>query len=167
MKKPAPADADFYHAATYCPDGSVGLMMRTLVTTLARNIECELTQADLTNAQWVPLYKLYTGSAGTAAELARECQMDAGAMTRLLDRLEAKGLCQRTRSETDRRVVHIALTDSGRKAALNIPHALSKVQNELLSGFNADEFAILKGFLQRMLTNVQVQGSSISPVSPD
>jgi len=32
------------------------------------------------------------------AELARELQMDAGAMTRLLDRLEKKSLCKRKAS---------------------------------------------------------------------
>ena len=45
--------------------------------------------------QWLPLYKLHMGEATTVAELARECQLDTGAMTRLLDRLEAKGLCRR------------------------------------------------------------------------
>ena len=38
-------------------------------------------------------------------------------MTRLLDRLESKGLCKRLRSTDDRRVVNVALTDEGQKAA--------------------------------------------------
>jgi DNA-binding HxlR family transcriptional regulator len=39
--------------------------------------------------------------------------IDAGAITRMLDRLEAKGLVERVRSETDRRVVHVRLTEAG------------------------------------------------------
>ena len=41
----------------------------------------------------------------------------AGATTRLLDRIEAKGLCRRVRSQEDRRVVNIELTDAGRDIA--------------------------------------------------
>jgi DNA-binding MarR family transcriptional regulator len=98
------------------------------------------------------------------AELARECQLDAGAMTRTLDRLEAKGLCRRERSDSDRRVVNINLTDAGRTAAAEIPHVLSRVQNANLSGFSTDEFETLKGYLRRILVNGQtIQQDSITP----
>jgi DNA-binding MarR family transcriptional regulator len=120
----------------------------------------------LTNAQWIPLFKLYMGKASTVAELARECQLDAGAMTRTLDRLEAKDLCRRVRSESDRRVVNIALTDAGLTAAAEIPHVLSRVQNANLSGFSADEFETLKGYLRRILVNGQtLQQESIPPTT--
>lgn len=89
-----------------------------------------------TYPQWFPLHKLHVGTATTVAELARECQLDTGAMTRLLDRLEAKGLCRRVRSLSDRRVVNIELTDEGRNAAEQVPHVLSRVQNEHLAGFD-------------------------------
>jgi DNA-binding MarR family transcriptional regulator len=76
-------------------------------------------------------------------------------MTRMLDRLEAKGLCTRVRSETDRRVVNIALTPAGRKAASDIPEILSGVQNAHLAGFSADEFETLRTYLRRILNNAQ------------
>jgi DNA-binding MarR family transcriptional regulator len=71
----------------------------------------------------------------------------------MLDRLEAKGLCQRKRSEEDRRVVHIALTEAGEAAAAEIPRVLSGVQNAHLAGFSAEEFETLKSLLQRVLAN--------------
>ena len=111
------------------------------------------SQAAPTFPQWAPLYKLHLGHATTVAELARECQLDAGAMTRLLDRLEAKGLCRRVRSVSDRRVVNIELTDEGREAARQVPHVLCRVQNEHLAGFTHDEWQQLKGYLTRILDN--------------
>ena len=93
------------------------------------------------------------GHGATVAELARGCQLDAGAMTRLLDRLEAKALCRRVRSVADRRVVNIELTEEGSVAAVGIPVVLSRVQNAMLAGFSAEEFEALKGFLRRMLAN--------------
>jgi DNA-binding MarR family transcriptional regulator len=89
------------------------------------------------------------------AELARECQLDTGAMTRLLDRLEAKGLCKRVRSVADRRVVNIELTEEGRNAAKQVPYVLARVQNEHLAGFTTEEWLQLKDYMRRLLDNAQ------------
>ncbi len=145
--------ASFYRPAGYTPEESVGYLMRRILTHIAQQVERQLESAGLTNAQWMPLLKLYTGEASTVAELARGSQMDAGAMTRLLDRLEAKNLCSRVRSSTDRRVVNIELTDAGREAAKGIPGVLCDVQNAHLAGFNAEEWQTLKGYLRRILDN--------------
>ena len=147
--------ATFYKEHNYEPHDSVGHMMRRIVTTVALDIERQLEASDLTNAQWVPLLKLYTGQASTVAELARECDLDAGAMTRLLDRIEAKGLCRRVRSEQDRRVVNLELTPAGTDAAKKIPAVLCRVQNAHLAGFTNPEWALLKDFLKRILANAQ------------
>ena len=145
--------AAFYCATTYTPEGSVGYMMRRVLGSVAQEVERQLEPAGLTNAQWVPLFKLAMGRASTVAELARECQLDAGGMTRLLDRLEAKGLLRRVRSSEDRRVVNLELTPEGREAAKEIPEVLSRVQNAHLAGFSEAEFKTLTGFLERMLDN--------------
>ncbi len=150
-----PVRHEFYRADAYATDESVGYLMRRVVTAVAQEIDRELASCDLTNAQWLPLFKLFLGKASTVAELARECHLDAGAMTRLLDRLEAKGLCRRVRSVGDRRVVNIELTDEGQVAAQRIPGVLSRVQNAHLTGFSVEEFETLKGLLRRILNNAQ------------
>lgn len=152
---PPCSTADFYRAEGYTPDDSVGYMMRRILSLMAQGVERELEPAGLTNAQWVPMLKLYMGCASTAAELARQCDLDAGSMTRLLDRLEAKALCQRTRSSEDRRVVNLELTEAGQAAAQEIPGILCGVQNALLAGFSAEEWHTLKSYLRRMLDTAQ------------
>jgi DNA-binding MarR family transcriptional regulator len=153
----------FYRAEGYKPEESVGYLMRQILNMVSHEIERQLAHADLTSAQWIPLFKLYMGQGSTVAELARGCNLDAGAMTRTLDRLEAKGLCKRVRSETDRRVVNIELTPAGTKAASDIPEILSGVQNAHLAGFNAEEFQTLRDYLRRILNNAQ----SIAALSHD
>jgi DNA-binding MarR family transcriptional regulator len=145
----------FYQAETYTANESIGYLMRRILWFLAQGVERELEPSGLTNAQWVPLLKLHMGSASTVAELARTCELDPGSMTRLLDRLEAKGLCERTRSLEDRRVVNLELTESGRVAAKAIPDALSQVQNAYLQGFSVKEWQMFKKYLSRMLHNAQ------------
>jgi DNA-binding MarR family transcriptional regulator len=155
MKKPATPNHQFYRAENYRPEESVGYLMRTILNHVAQTIETQLAPTGLTDAQWLPVFKLYMGKASTAAELARECRLDAGATTRMLDRMEAKGLCERKRSEEDRRVVQLALTEAGTAAAAGIPAILSSVQNAYLAGFSQEEFDTLKNLLRRIVANTQ------------
>jgi DNA-binding MarR family transcriptional regulator len=127
--------------------------MRRILNCMAGEVDQALEPQGLTHAQWVPLFKLYHGDASTAAELARECQLDGGAMTRTLDRLEAKGLVARVRSSEDRRVVNLELTREGREAARQIPAVLCKVQNAFLQGLSVQEWEQLKSLLRRILDN--------------
>lgn len=153
-RTPAAAAAPaFYQPANYRPEESVGYLMRRILATVSAEIEREMGPNGLTNAQWIPLFKLYVGSASTVAELARGCDLDAGAMTRLLDRLETKGLLKRVRSSEDRRVVNLELTDEGRAAAQEIPGVLCQVQNAHLRGFSHAEWQTLKSLLRRILEN--------------
>ncbi len=152
--------AAFYCASGYQPEQSLGYLMRQILNALGQEVEQQLAHTGLTNAQWIPLFKLYVGRATTAAELARECNLDAGAMTRMLDRLEAKGLCRRERSAADRRVITITLTEAGLEAASEIPNVLSRVQNANLHGFSEDEFQMLRGFLRRILDNANTNVKS-------
>jgi DNA-binding MarR family transcriptional regulator len=148
MKKPT-----FYKGETYQVDESIGHMARVLVGLMTRRIDTEMQVHDLTAMQWKPLLMLRTGQADTAAGLARLNCSDNGAMTRMLDRLEAKGLIERVRSATDRRVVHLALTKAGERIADLIPFGLSTVLNEHLQGFSKTEYEQLKSLLRRMIAN--------------
>jgi DNA-binding MarR family transcriptional regulator len=146
---------EFYRAEGYRADESVGFLMKHVMASFVQSIDRELGPCGLTHVQWGPLFMMQQGRAGTVAELARELDTDAGAMTRLLDRLEAKGLCRRVRSTDDRRVVNLALTPAGEKAAAAVPHALARVMNAHLAGFSRTEWQTLKDFLRRMLDNGQ------------
>jgi len=151
----APAPAEFYSATGYQTNQSVGYLMRRLVNLLTQDIDRQLDEHDLTNAQWMPLFKIAKAGGSTVAEVARICEIDNGAMTRVLDRLEAKGLLKRSRSSTDRRVVNLELTPEGKLAADKVPQVLADVMNSHLAGFSREEFDTLLGLLQRMLANAE------------
>lgn len=148
--------ADFYRTDTYQANESVGYLMRRVVANVSQDIGKRLEPHGLTHAQWAPLFKLYNCQVSTVAELARTLEMDPGAMTRLLDRLEAKGLCKRLRSEVDRRVVNLELTPDGEAVASKIPAALCASMNAHLAGFSEAEWHQLKGYLQRILANSEL-----------
>ena len=143
----------FYDAQTLRPGKSVGLLMKRVTQSLAQQIDRRLAPHDLTHAQWLPLYRIARGECDTMAALARDQALDPGAMTRALNRLEAKGLVRRERSLQDRRVVKLELTDAGRAAAQVVPPVLAEVLNAHLAGFSTAEWQQLIDLLQRMVVN--------------
>ncbi|WKB55353.1 MarR family winged helix-turn-helix transcriptional regulator [Eleftheria terrae] len=149
----APVPAEFYQAEGYTADESVGYLMRRVIGLIGQAVDRKLSPHGLTHAQWSPLYKIRACEATTVAELARQTQTDTGAMTRLLDRLEAKDLCRRVRSTEDRRVVQIELTPEGQRLADQVPGVLSDILNHYLAGFSEAEWQTLKSYLRRMIAN--------------
>lgn len=145
----------FYDGAHYQIDDSIGYLMRQIVGITSAVVDERMAAHDLTDAQWKPLLMIQQGQCRTAAELARLACCDAGAVTRLLDRVEAKGLVRRTRSQEDRRVVNLELTEEGGRAAEVVPHILADVLNAMLAGFSEAEVSQLKVLLQRLLDNTR------------
>ncbi|MGC4030091.1 MAG: MarR family transcriptional regulator [Steroidobacteraceae bacterium] len=152
-EKPPQEMQRFYSGDRWNPEESIGYLLRQTVSTLNRAAETEMRPHGLTAVQWAPLMIISRGGNPTAASLARDLNTDTGAMTRMLDRLEAKGLLTRSRSSLDRRVVVLTLTDQGRDLTTRIPHHLASVYNQHLAGFTADEFQQLKQFLRRIIAN--------------
>jgi DNA-binding MarR family transcriptional regulator len=91
--------------------------------------------------------------ASAPTELCKKLSYDPGAMTRLIDRLEEKGLVRRLRAEDDRRAQRLELTREGEALYPKIVAALVKVYNQLLRGFNKTEVNQLQDMLKRMLDN--------------
>lgn len=61
------------------------------------------------------LYELAQGDDKTASDIARDLDLDAGYLSRVLRDFEKKDLVKRTTSKTDARQSHLALTAQGRK----------------------------------------------------
>jgi DNA-binding MarR family transcriptional regulator len=131
----------------------VGALFRGVLGSIFTEIERRLAPQGLTHAQWVPLFHLAHGGCSTTSELARALQSDAGAMSRTLDRLEAKGLLARVRSSDDRRIVNLKLSDAGREMTAIVPPVLAEVHNLHLAGLSWTEWRELLGLLKRMRTN--------------
>jgi DNA-binding MarR family transcriptional regulator len=152
MARSAPP-ANFYTAGAYASSESVGYLMKRVVGSIVCQADRRLDPHGLTSAQWGPLLMLQKAGSMPVAELARRMFIDAGAMTRMLDRLEKKQLCKRVRSTDDRRVVQVELTPQGAEAITEVPAVLADVLNAHLAGFSKTEWQALKGYLLRLVDN--------------
>jgi len=153
------ACAPFYDGTNYVAGNSVGWMIKRAHNSLLRSMDARMQPYDLTAMQWGPLLLIAKGN-DTVAACARQADIDASSMTRMLDRLEAKGLIQRVRSGADRRVVNLVLTEAGSVLAAKIPEELAHVLNQHLRGFSMAEFETLKNLLLRFENNGEVPSPS-------
>jgi len=146
-------DEPLYSAETWTMDESLGYLLHQVKGRLMAAIDAELEPLDITWAQWGTLLHIANNRGRTATELCRNLAADTGSMTRMLDRLEQKGLIRRERSSEDRRIVELSLTEAGKQLYPQLPPIAVKVLNQHLKGFSRDEMETMKGFLRRMLAN--------------
>jgi DNA-binding MarR family transcriptional regulator len=127
--------------------------IKHVMNSLLRRVDMHMQPLELTGMQWEPVMMLWLKRADTVAGLARVSHMGCASMTRMLDRLEEKGLLRRERSELDRRVVNLHLTAKGRKIASKIWPIVVEGMHLHLDGFKKEELVQLNDFLGRMMAN--------------
>lgn len=142
-----------YTPKNYFIDESIGYLLKQASAAIERRLAAGLREKcpDATVAQWGILMFIGSGRCKTAAELAGAMDCDMASITRTLDRLEAKGLIKRQRSETDRRVIILSLTESGRELFPHLPEVSIDMLNKLLEGFTKEEVERFKLFLRRIV----------------
>jgi DNA-binding MarR family transcriptional regulator len=91
---------------------------------------------------------------GSPAHVAAQLGTDTAGMTRLLDRLERKGLVRRQPHPEDRRSIVIELTDVGRALLPKLPPIFGRVTRQLFADFTARELEQLTAMLSRMRANL-------------
>ena len=80
---------------------------------LQADLERRFVEKGATSAQFRLLAALVRGDSDTVRGLATALRLDGGAVTRLADRLKAKGLIAREPDPTDARSVRLSLTEAG------------------------------------------------------
>ena len=78
----------------------------------------------LTLPQLVVLQSIRALGQVSTSAISRDVSMSSPTVVAVLDRLEARGLIERYRSTTDRRIVHARLTDAGLAALKTSPGLL-------------------------------------------
>lgn len=116
-------------------------------------LDRELATFDISAPQLFVLSSVANREAGSAAGLCKSISYDPGAMTRMIDRLQQKGLVRRVPHPEDRRAMNLELTVAGKALFPQLVEAKNRVQAQFLRGFSEDEAQVLETLLQRMLAN--------------
>jgi MarR family transcriptional regulator, organic hydroperoxide resistance regulator len=104
----------------------------------------------LSHAQYGLLFGLCDGSALSARDLAESAELSAATVAQMLESLEAAGLVQRTRSETDKRVVLTSLTPRGRDVIDERRARVEPRWRAALGEFSSEELRTAAAVLTRL-----------------
>ena len=152
---------NIYDSTNYQPGKTLGALLGRVRVEMLAALDAELSAdkrlapLELSAAQFIVIASLAGEERKSASDLCKGISYDAGAMTRMLDRLEGKGLIRRNRSPEDRRLVHLELTDEGRALYPRMRELSMSVANRFLHGFTKAEARQLESLLARMLENAQ------------
>jgi DNA-binding MarR family transcriptional regulator len=143
-------------------DEMLFLMMRFTKQQLIKEL---VDDTPITPPQFGLLWCLSTGGCNavsandasqTMSEISDNMQLSHGAATGLVDRLQRLGLVERNRSEVDRRVVSIHISDEGEKLVQRIHTRRREVLRKMLTRLNPEERQLLlkiDSMMKDMLTN--------------
>jgi DNA-binding MarR family transcriptional regulator len=156
-----------YRAATYTARDSVGYLLRRVYSIMHERMEAALAGHEFTLMQWIVLLYLRDGIATTASDIAREFRHDSGALTRVIDQLQRRGLVSRRRSTSDRRVVDLALTAKGGHTIEGLLPVVVGQMNEALAPFTRVEFEQMRSLMERLVDHLHVLQDSGQQPAPE
>jgi DNA-binding MarR family transcriptional regulator len=105
---------------------------------------------ELSFAQYSLLFGLGDGGELSVRELALTADLAPATVTQMLDSLEAGALVERVRSQRDRRVVLISLTERGAQLVATRRARFEPLWREALAEFDEDELLIAASVLDRL-----------------
>lgn len=121
----------------------------------------------LTIIEWYILRALYERDGQHASELARAVGRAATSFTPNLDKLQEKGLIERRPDPTDRRAVHIFLTDAAQHYRHDVLHSADDIDAQLRSLFSSEELEAFHKMLIRLQTVEPDYSSERAPARPE
>ncbi|MBM7061758.1 MarR family transcriptional regulator [Pseudomonas sp. UL073] len=149
----------------YNPDSfpfpeSIGHFLGKAAVLKDRVLDTQLAALEISAAQFRVLVYIGLERANTPADLCRELAVDSGSMTRMLDRLERKGLLLRAPCADDRRCVRLALSEAGQSIYQQSPQLGAAAMNELARGLDAQELQSLISLLRKLLLAHEVPAAA-------
>ncbi|MEM7389365.1 MAG: MarR family transcriptional regulator [Pseudomonadota bacterium] len=137
------------------PVQDLGRLVSYLRSNLVTHLDDALEDKELTSAQYIVVVLLARGKVNTLAELCEHMMYDRGAMSRLLSRLEDKGLVAKKQSVEDRRSTLLCLTEKGQQLYPEILPTVNDIYRRALIGFSDDEQKQLASLLFRAIHNLK------------
>jgi len=111
----------------------------------------ETESSGLTPVQYAVLQGAANAPGVDQCTLAGAIGLDTSTMATVIDRLEARGLMQRSASQGDRRVRLLTLTDAGRSELVAVLPAMQRAQERILQPLTPAERAAFMRMLRTLV----------------
>ncbi len=111
-----------------------------------------LADSGVTLNQFLILKAVRDGGRSRPSAVARILGVHPSDVTRMVQRLAAKGLIRRSRTAEDQRAVHLALSEKGEALLARIEVTVERADRMVLEGLGPDAARHLRDWLQAVLT---------------
>ncbi|WP_354644370.1 MarR family winged helix-turn-helix transcriptional regulator [Kitasatospora camelliae] len=128
----------------------LGYWLRRLSDEVHGRFEAEIGRYDVTVSQWGVMAAVFHGH-GTTTAVARHMDIDPGAVSRLVDRLIAKGLLRREPDPASRRSVLLVLTTEGEGLVPVLAEVADRNDAHFFGSLDAGQRARLEGWIRRLV----------------
>jgi DNA-binding MarR family transcriptional regulator len=149
--------------------GELDDLLRELSTELGQVYRWAAEQAGVNQTDLMSLYYIRSaGGSATPKALAEHLGLTSGATAILLNRLEARGLVQRTPHPTDRRAVLLSLgAGASEKGLLDLRQTVRRLNAAVIDELPPEEAEVVKRFMHRLLANTRDSLRRIRTQGPD
>jgi DNA-binding MarR family transcriptional regulator len=146
----------------------LGLAFRHVFRALGRirGRDTHLAPGELSHAQYELLIELYERGELSAGELAQAARLSPATVTQMLEALTESGHVERTRSDSDRRVVTARLTALGAARIEAKRDAWKSRWKAALEDFSERDLRAAREVLQRLGDMLELEPAKGSPQSP-
>ena len=136
-------------------DDSLGFILGRTALKMKNSFNQALKPHDITVEQWGLLNRLWEKDGVSQKELAEKSCKDQPNITRILDKLEEKGLIRREPDPDDRRAFLIYLTGDGKALKNKLVPIAHQTLERVLTGITAEETDQLKVLLNKIFNNLE------------
>ncbi|GAB5474869.1 MAG: MarR family transcriptional regulator [Maribacter sp.] len=136
------------HSAGYLINMTALLLKREMTGALNKN------KINVTPEQWAILNRLSENSGLSQKEVAKRTFKDNANITRILDKLEKKGLIKRQTDANDRRVWKIHITKDGKKVRNQIEPLAKEILKKATEGIDPEDVQTFNTTAKKMLQNL-------------
>ncbi len=140
------------------------MVLRRITRAIDLHSRSLVSRYGLTVPQLVMLKELQESGRMPVGELSRRIHLSAATVTSILGRLVARGLILRERSDEDRRVVLVAISDEGRQAVLDAPGLLQDRFTQEFEMLQSWEQSQLLSSLQRVAAMMDAEDLDAAPL---
>ncbi|ABQ25335.1 MarR family winged helix-turn-helix transcriptional regulator [Geotalea uraniireducens] len=135
-------------------DAPLGYVINKTALALKNELGRRFKPYDITVEQWRVLNRLWEKDGLTQKELAEQIFKDQPNTTRILDKLQNKGIIRREASPDDRRAFIINLTGEGRMLRAQLLPVACQMGEDVFTGISEEEQLLLKVLLNKICANI-------------
>lgn len=132
-------------------DYEIGLLLRQAHRKAAATFSTALEPLGIQGRHFGVLLVLHRASPLTQRQLIEQLGSDKSSMVRTIDELEARGLCRRRHSDSDRRANDIHLTEDGQRMLADADESARQTAKALLAGLTTEQQDQLQDLLRRLI----------------